>query len=106
MDPQQEGIVNTCFVTTRLPSWAGSRQNVTGSDLEGRPVPSATRFGASVAASRMAIQEELETSLNGTIEDLKNRITALQTALTALNNEVNQLKQAAPPAPGPPTAQP
>lgn len=34
-----EGHINTSFLTTKLPTWAGVRQNVTGSDLNGRPVP-------------------------------------------------------------------
>lgn len=38
--PQEsEGHINTSFLTTKLPPWAGVRQNVIGSDLSGRPVP-------------------------------------------------------------------
>lgn len=40
MDPTQEGIVNSTYLTTRLPSWAGARQNVEGSDISGRSVES------------------------------------------------------------------
>lgn len=49
-----EGGVFSPYLTTRLPSWAGVRQNVVGSDVNGRPVApanSATLTYATVGTS-------------------------------------------------------
>ncbi|APC26056.1 IX [Bat mastadenovirus G] len=96
MDPQQEGIVNTCFVTTRLPSWAGSRQNVTGSDLEGRPVPSETGpAGRPALASRLLTPlEDHAAAVNAIIEELKTQVAEMQTSVETIQQEVEALKQA------------
>ncbi|ALE30422.1 IX [Simian adenovirus 19] len=49
-----EGGVFSPYLTTRLPSWAGVRQNVVGSSMDGRPVApanSATLTYATVGSS-------------------------------------------------------
>ncbi|AAB38714.1 IX [Canine mastadenovirus A] len=98
MDPQQKGLVNTCFVTTRIPSWAGARQNVTGSDLEGKPVPSdVLESGRPLAAPRIrTLYEEQQLNMlavNVLLDELKIQVAAMQNSVTAIQREVNDLKQ-------------
>ncbi|AKC34840.1 IX protein [Skunk adenovirus 1] len=97
MDPQQEGILNTCFVTTRMPTWAGARQNVVGSDLEGRPVPSAVvETGRPLAAPRLPTVEDPAVVVNNIIEELKVQVATMQGSVQAMQQEIEALKQARP----------
>ncbi|APD29205.1 IX [Canine adenovirus 1] len=98
MDPQQKGIVNTCFLTTRIPSWAGARQNVTGSDLGGKPVPSdVLESGRPLAAPRVrTLYEEQQLNMltvNVILDDLKTQVAAMQNSVTAIQEELKDLKQ-------------
>lgn len=85
MDPQQGGV-NTCFLTTRLPTWAGSRQNVVGSDLEGHPVQPGPDFLDTDQRLRGLLTEIR--NVNAALDDLKNQVGVIARQL-----------QAAPPAP-------
>ncbi|BBE29302.1 IX [Bat mastadenovirus] len=96
MDPTQKGIVNTCFLTTRIPSWAGARQNVTGSNLEGRPVPS--NIGGPVSASVEQLDSAVA-AVNAIIAELKTQVTDMQTRVANLQQEVQGLRAAPPAAP-------
>lgn len=99
MDPRQEGIVNTCFLTVRLPTWAGSRQNVSGSDINGTPVRSKTIDGRGATISEdggiyrgvvdvdLAPFARLEAQVlefNKTMKDLSDKITELETKVAEL----------------------
>lgn len=99
MDAQQKGIVNTCFLTTRLPSWAGSRQNVTGSDLEGRPVASDLSKAGTRDHSPLPAAEDPAAVVNALIDELKDQVVAMRNSVAAIQAEVNALKAAQPPAP-------
>lgn len=57
-----EGHINTSFLTTKLPTWAGVRQNVTGSDLNGRPVPAFIPPAEVRAAEHCGLSEYLQGS--------------------------------------------
>lgn len=92
MDPQQKGIVNTCFLTTRIPSWAGARQDVIGSDLIGRPVPSNVR-GPPRLLSALGLDFPETAPVDNIIEDLKQQMTAMRAAVAAIQAEVELLRQ-------------
>lgn len=53
------GGINTCFLTTRMPLWAGVRQNVVGSNIDGVPVLSGVYNGSSssTATARAGVAE-------------------------------------------------
>lgn len=94
MDPKQEGLVNTCFLTVRLPSWAGARQNVTGSDIEGRTISAGGRtmptyrgLSRSLIDVDMAAFSALETQLT----EFQEEVTALSQKITELEAQVAQL---------------
>lgn len=58
------GGINTCFLTSRLPLWAGVRQNVVGSNINGVPVLSGVYNGSSSStATARAVTAEAEASL-------------------------------------------
>lgn len=103
MDPQQEGIVNTCFLTVRLPQWAGSRQNVVGSDIEGRPVTrSASRRSGGGAvrafgdlpravldvdlAPAVAMETQME-KLQEQLKQIEAKVAELNAKVTAAENQ-------------------
>lgn len=107
MDPQQEGIVNTCFLTVRLPQWAGSRQNVVGSDIEGRPVTRSTSRRGGGGAVRdygylpralldvdLAPVAAVETQV-GEIQEQLKKIAELQAKVTALDEKIEAIQNAA-----------
>lgn len=35
---KEKGTINTAFLTCKLPAWAGVRQDIVGSDIQGLPV--------------------------------------------------------------------
>ncbi|QDA77074.1 IX [Mastadenovirus pipistrelli] len=95
MDPLQKGIVNTCFLTTRIPSWAGARQNVIGSDLNGRPVPSEVTSRPLNAPQPLGeVDLSPETApVDTIIEELKEQLTTMRATVAAMQAEVEALKQ-------------
>ena len=64
MSEQAQGTIETCFVTSKLPTWSGVRQNVQGSDISGLPVqPSnASVFQHQTAGIAAAFKEPLLTA--------------------------------------------
>lgn len=96
MDPSQKGIVNTCFLTTRIPSWAGARQNVVGSNLEGKPVPS--DLGRAVSAPVDPVDAAV-VAVNTVIAELKEQVTDMQDTVRNLQQEVEAMRAAQPVAP-------
>lgn len=79
------GHVNTCFLTTRLPLWAGVRQNAVGSTLTGKPVPART-MEESLAAMRSEIR-----ALNANAATLREGMADVQQTLSVLSAAVNRL---------------
>lgn len=76
---EPEGHINTSFLTTKLPTWAGVRQNITGSDLNGRPVPAflpphEVRAAAETWGSVRAPVVEHTNAIAEVIEDLKTQV--------------------------------
>ncbi|AQQ73623.1 pIX [Harbour porpoise adenovirus 1] len=55
MDPG--GDINTSFLTARLPHWAGVRQNVQGSDINGNPVTANDGNGSQIVRNLDAVEE-------------------------------------------------
>lgn len=96
--PQQEsGHINTSFLTTKLPAWAGVRQNIIGSDLNGRPVPAflpphevqaaAETWGPYSQFQAMPVQHHA-TAIADAIEDLKTQLMRLSPRLSALEMKI------------------
>lgn len=119
------GGINTCFLTTRLPLWAGVRQNVTGSNINGTPVtsgvfnqatpraaseteraePAATaraRVAAVTMATARAVDEEavvLEEvqRLKQTLTEVETKVAQLSASMTGLQTSLEALRATAPP---------
>lgn len=91
-----EGHINTSFLTTKLPTWAGVRQNVTGSDLNGRPVPafippeevraaedcgvleiSSTTESMTTRSESATSMDPVYEALKATLEDIKSQLSQL-----------------------------
>lgn len=114
------GGINTCFLTTRLPLWAGVRQNVTGSNINGTPVTSGVynqvtpraasvveerarvaaaaevaaearaQVAAVTAATLRAVEEE--TGVMEELRQLKQNLTEVEAKITKLSSSMTGLK--------------
>lgn len=109
-DPSQ-GQINTSFLTTKLPQWAGVRQNVLGSDLNGRPVPAynppeevkaAGILGTALLADAPVMLRETvpeqsfpvwdhAAGIAGAIEDLKVAVRGIGARVGTLDGRTNGL---------------
>ncbi|ANG08546.1 hexon-associated protein [Equine adenovirus 1] len=101
MEPKRRGFINTCFLITRLPNWAGSRQNVTGSDIEGRAVRSNEDLDLIDALDPVGLQQDaaaedpLDTQeVNRAIADLRAQIAVFGRSVDELQTEVTALQAA------------
>lgn len=77
----QSGAIYTSFVTAKLPRWAGVRQNVIGSNIEGMPIesPGSSSNGtASTAISKAGTISDQINQLAMLIDVLETRISALE----------------------------
>uniref|UniRef100_A0AAU6S533 Hexon-associated protein IX n=1 Tax=Pipistrellus pipistrellus adenovirus TaxID=3140007 RepID=A0AAU6S533_9ADEN len=77
---ESQGHINTSFLTTKLPTWAGVRQNIIGSDLNGRPVPAflpphEVQAAAETWGRARGPVMEHTTAIAEAIEDLKIQVT-------------------------------
>ncbi|ARQ79745.1 IX [Bat mastadenovirus WIV17] len=70
------GAVNTAFLTTRLPTWAGTPQNVSGSDLEGQSIPASNALPNAETSSFADIYK--------LIDNMDKEINALKQTLDRL----------------------
>lgn len=82
------GVVNSGYLTAKMPSWAGVPQNLTGTDLEGKRVPEtndpsfprrlATPTSVSLAVAQLRIDlESLETRLRNLEQAANNPAAAV-----------------------------
>nr|P04376.1 RecName: Full=Hexon-interlacing protein; AltName: Full=Protein IX [Tree shrew adenovirus 1]AAA42532.1 E1b IX protein [Tree shrew adenovirus 1] len=99
------GIVNTCFLTTRLPAWAGVRQDEVGSDVNGLPIiPSnsmqiRSRAATTDAATEPSTRQGLNllrsvTELNESIDELQQKMTELEKRLKIMEEKIEEIKLA------------
>ncbi|ARQ79774.1 IX [bat adenovirus 10] len=72
------GAVNTAFLTTRLPAWAGTPQNVSGSDLDGHSIPASNALPNAETSSFSDIYK--------LIDNMDKEINALKQTLDHLIN--------------------
>lgn len=105
------GDIRTCFLTAKLPRWAGVRHNVLGSNISGLPVPSpetystaTTKLGATmltlrnIAATR-SVEDQLATltaqnlQLEAEMNAATRRITALEQTLLEIGTNMEQVMQ-------------
>lgn len=112
MSEPESGNISTPFLLTRLPGWAGVRQNVVGSDLTGRPVPGFIPPANTVAAADVKAAVPLaedSMDLDDALGTTTEQLVALQRTVTELNEKVLNLEQqlnvmiAAPPPAAPPS---
>ena len=105
------GEVRTCFLTARLPRWAGVRQNVIGSNIGGLPVPAPetigygrTRAGATLitlrnAATAKPLSEQVEDlieenlQLTANLNALSVRLAAMERAYAELQRDLEPIRQ-------------
>lgn len=105
------GDIRTCFLTARLPRWAGVRHNVLGSNISGLPVPSPETYStrrSNIGATMLTLRNiaatqtvddqlatltaqnlQMEVELNNAIR----RIAALEQSLTNYENNLEQVMQ-------------
>lgn len=115
-----KGGISTCFLTTRLPLWAGVRQNVVGSNITGTAVKSdvytspaelATNYAAqgltdaavamavdgaatATAVSGAALLEEVR-RLTESVTNMETNMATLQASMTALETTLDAIKSGA-----------
>lgn len=108
------GTINTAFLTCKLPAWAGVRQNVVGSDIQGLPVKptnfSTSRFSSSASSGGSSLPEssvplaeplpasaftthhvDLVQSTAATLLQLTSKIDALTEKVTNLESNLTVL---------------
>ncbi|AAC13959.1 IX [Human adenovirus 40] len=101
-----EGGVFSPYLTTRLPSWAGVRQNVVGSNVDGRPVAPANSttltyatIGSSVDTAAAAAASAAASTARGMAADfgLYNQLAASrlreEDALSVVLTRLEELSQ-------------
>lgn len=106
-----QGDIRTCFLTARLPRWAGVRQNVIGSNISGDSVGSpetllASRTNATAALMTMrnivasrTLEEQVETlveqhgELTGQLNALVAKVTAMEQQLSDLQRDLEPIIQ-------------
>ncbi|ALE15293.1 pIX [bottlenose dolphin adenovirus 2] len=81
MDPG--GDINTSFLTARLPRWAGVRQNVKGSDINGDPVTANDGNGSQIVRSYHVFEEPAI----GDMATLARELPAARTISTSVIEE-------------------
>ena len=85
-----EGEIRTCFLTAKLPRWAGVRHNVAGSTVSGQPVASPEMF----AAGRTSQAATLMTLRNiATARPMEDQLTTLTEQNLQLEAELNAAAQ-------------
>lgn len=91
-----QGEVRTCFLTARLPRWAGVRHNVLGSNISGLPVPSPETFSTqrSVLGSTLLTMRNIATTrpVEEQLETLTDQLLQLTTALNAATERLTALE--------------
>ena len=109
------GQINTPFISSRLPNWAGARQNVMGSDIFGHPVASIDGGSAQIVRSRKTVEtittEEpanlaekpvvpaydpmmaLMVNFSVKLEDLLREIAAMRASIESLQQQVEDIQQ-------------
>ncbi|AIA22346.1 IX [California sea lion adenovirus 1] len=76
------GSIHTSFLTARLPTWAGSRQNIQGSNMDGLPILPSNEHSAS--ASTYKVQQHALVPVNAyailptAVQDLEQSVATLQ----------------------------
>lgn len=105
-----QGDIRTCFLTARLPRWAGVRHNVTGSNISGLPVPSPETFstgssfgeatvltlrnGATRQPDRLDLLMEQNIQLIAKLAETTARLDRLEMEVLDLKNELDDAHNA------------
>ena len=90
----ESGNISTPFLLTRLPRWAGVRQNIVGSDLTGRPVPGFVPPANTVAA--LDVKASVPAAPGTTVEesmDLDDALGTTTAQLVTLQQTVIELSE-------------
>lgn len=93
-----EGEIRTCFISARLPSWAGVRQGVAGTNVNGGVVGAPAQSGV-LAYSRF-VQQQPGTAATGSVfravfpsVDLSAEVGMMRQALAELRQQLQELRE-------------
>lgn len=96
-----EGEIRTCFISARLPSWAGVRQGVAGTNVNGGVVGAPAQSGV-LAYSRFVQQQQQQpgTAATGSVfravfpsVDLSAEVGMMRQALAELRQQLQELRE-------------
>lgn len=96
-----EGEIRTCFISARLPSWAGVRQGVAGTNVNGGVVGAPAQSGV-LAYSRFVQQQQQQpgTASTGSVfravfpsVDLSAEVGMMRQALAELRQQLQELRE-------------
>lgn len=96
-----EGEIRTCFISARLPSWAGVRQGVAGTNVNGGVVGAPAQSGV-LAYSRFVQQQQQQpgTAVTGSVfravfpsVDLSAEVGMMRQALAELRQQLQELRE-------------
>lgn len=101
MDSRTTGTIDTAFVTSKLPTWAGVRQNIVGSNIHGAPVTPSNSLTYVTDKVEKPAAFALQRALEGRPEQRLQAVEfALHQVLETLDSIRVQLRQLQhPPAP-------
>lgn len=93
-----EGEIRTCFISARLPSWAGVRQGVTGTNVNGGVVGAPAQNGV-LAYSRLVPAQQQQAAAAASVfrpvfpsVELSLEVTMMRQAMTELQRQLQELR--------------
>lgn len=93
-----EGEIRTCFISARLPSWAGVRQGVAGTNVNGGVVGAPAQNGV-LAYSRLVPPQQQQAAAAASVfrpvfpsVELSLEVTMMRQAMTELQRQLQELR--------------
>ena len=92
-----EGEIRTCFISARLPSWAGVRQGVAGTNVNGGVVGAPAQNGV-LAYSRLVPPQQQQAAAASVFRpvfpsvELSLEVTMMRQAMTELQRQLQELR--------------
>ena len=93
-----EGEIRTCFISARLPSWAGVRQGVTGTNVNGGAVGAPAQNGV-LAYSRLVPAQQQQAAAAASVfrpvfpsVELSLEVTMMRQAMAELQRQLQELR--------------
>lgn len=95
-----EGEIRTCFISARLPSWAGVRQGVAGTNVNGGVVGAPAQSGVLAYSRFVQQQQQPGTAATGSVfravfpsVDLSAEVGMMRQALAELRQQLQELRE-------------